>query len=366
MNENDFKELNTNQLKGSYSSDHVNSGIPIPKVQRVKLFDAVMWEDFTEEWASSIKNSYYQIKRFSGAGDKGLDVVGFISSTQFSDGWDNFQCKFYDHPLTPSDVWVEFGKIIYFTHQGDYPPPRKYYFVAPRHVGTKLGKLLADANKLKNSLIENWEQYCEEGITSTSKVKLDGKLLSHLNDFDFTIFDSVTLVKMIEEHAKTPFHAVRFGGGLGIRPIPEIPPENTVSLDHRYVRQLLNVYAQSIGEDSKTVDLTLLNKNQEIRKNFQRQRERFYHAESLRNFSRDNVPSGVFEELQNDIFDCVVDVCESMHNNGMEKLHSAMTQAGNAEVNASPLACVTRPRDKQGICHQLVNDSKLSWGCNDE
>ena len=67
---------------------------------------------------STLESSYHGIKRFAGAGDKGIDVVGFISSNQFSDGWDNYQCKFYDKPLTPTDIWVEFGKIIYFTYCG--------------------------------------------------------------------------------------------------------------------------------------------------------------------------------------------------------------------------------------------------------
>lgn len=364
MNENDFKELSPNPQKGLYSSAHVTSGIPIPKTQRVNLFNEDEWEEFTEEWASSLESSYYGIKRFAGAGDKGLDVVGFIASGQFSDGWDNYQCKFYDKPLTPSDVWVEFGKIIYFTHCGEYTLPRKYYFVAPKQIGTKLGKLLANASKLKEEIKKNWEKYCENGITSTAEIKLEGDLLMHLEGFDFTIFDSVSLVQMIENHASTPFHAVRFGGGLDVRPEPEIPPEDSVSLDHRYVRQLLSVYAESIDEGKKSPDLSLLDKNDGLHKNFLRQRERFYHAEALRNFSRDTVPPGVFEELQNDIFDGVVDVCESQR--GMDRLKETMSQAANVAVEANPLVSVTRVRDKQGMCHQLVNDNRLNWSEQDE
>lgn len=366
MNEDDFKELFPNPQKGLYSSEHVSSGIPIPKTQRVQLFSADEWEEFTEEWASSIKSSYHCVKRFAGAGDKGLDVVGFIASNQFSDGWDNYQCKFYDKPLTPTNVWVEFGKIIYFTKCGEYTVPRKYYFVAPKQIGTKLGKLLANAPKLKEELKANWEKHCEDGITSTAKIKLEGDLLSHFERFDFTIFDSVSLVRMLEQHVSTPFHTVRFGGGLGARPQPVIPPEDTVSMDHRYIRQLLSVYAQTIGDDQKSPDLSLLDKDDKIRSNFQRQRERFYHAESLRNFSRDTVPVGVFEALQDDIFDGVVDVCESQHTSGMARLNATMSQAANVTVDASALTSVTRTRDKQGMCHQLVNDCRLNWSEQNE
>ena len=179
MNENEFKDLAPNPVKGLYSADHVIAGIPIPKAARVQLFDADAWEEFTEEWASSLEGSYHCIKRFAGAGDQGLDVVGFISSTQFSDGWDNYQCKFYDHPLTPTDVWVEFGKIIYYSHRGDYPAPRKYYFVAPKQVGTKLGKLLADSQKLKYSLQENWDKYWSFMYDYYVSIQDEIKFVSH-------------------------------------------------------------------------------------------------------------------------------------------------------------------------------------------
>lgn len=366
MDENDFKELSPSFHGGLYSSAHVNSGIPIPKTRRIQLLSADEWEEFTEEWASSLKESYHCVKRFSGSGDKGLDIVGFIGSNQFSDGWDNYQCKFYENPLTPSDIWVEFGKIIYFTYCGDYPPPRKYFFVAPKQVGTKLGNLLSNSSELKEELKKNWVKYCENGIASTSSIKLEGDFLAYLESFDFKIFDSVSLVSMIEQHALTHFHSVRFGGGLGVRPEPKIPPEDTVTLNHRYVRQLLIMYAKSIDEDTKCVDLSLLNKNESIKKNFRRQRERFYHAEALRNFSRDTVPPGVFENLQNDIFDGIVDIFESQYKCEVERLNVTMGQAANIAVDANPLASVTRPRDKQGICHQLVNESRLNWSELDE
>jgi hypothetical protein len=366
MSEDNFKELSPNPQKGLYSSAHVVSGIPIPKTQRVQLFNSDEWEEFTEEWASSLESSYHSVRRFSGSGDKGLDVAGFVISNQFSDGWDNYQCKFYDHPLTPSDVWVELGKVIYYTYRGDYTTPRKYYFVAPKQVGTKLANLLANAVKLKEELLNNWVKYCEDGITSTSKIKLEDGLLKHLDSFDFTIFDSISLVKMIEQHASTNFHVVRFGGGLGVRPEPVIPLEDTVSLNHRYVRQLLHVYAKSKGLDTQCLDLKLINNDDDLLMNFRRQRERFYHAESLRNFSRDTLPSGVFENLQNDIFDGVVDSYEASHKCEMSRLRVIMAQAAAITIDANPLSSVTRPRDKQGICHQLVNDSRLNWSESDE
>jgi hypothetical protein len=50
--------------------------------------------------------------------DKGCDVVGIPQVGSLE--WANFQCKHYDHPLMPSEVWVELGKVCFYTYIGDY------------------------------------------------------------------------------------------------------------------------------------------------------------------------------------------------------------------------------------------------------
>jgi hypothetical protein len=361
MIEQEFKDINPNPLSGLYSAEHIVSGIPIPKTKRIELFSADQWEEFTEEWATSLTDLYHKVKRFAGAGDQGLDVVGFIENTTFDGGWVNYQCKFYDHSLYPSDVWIELGKIIYYSFLEDYPPPQKYYFVAPKQIGTTLGKLLANSKGLKEELRSNWEKHCQDKITDKVSVVLKGDLLSYFEEFDFPIFDSTTLVEMVVGHAETPFHAVRFGGGLGVRPVPEIPAENTVTTDCRYVRQLLAVYAEADGDTSVPLTLSILDNNDKHRKHFHRQRERFHHAESLRNFSRDTVPVGTYDQLQEDVYQGVIDVCENDCDTGLERIEKAVTQAAQVSTQSSPLASVTRTADKQGICHQLADNDRLNW-----
>ena len=57
--------------------------------------------------------------------------------------WDNYQCKrFLNRPIYPSDAWPEIGKILWYSFKGDYRAPRRYYFVAPRGVGTTLAGYL--------------------------------------------------------------------------------------------------------------------------------------------------------------------------------------------------------------------------------
>jgi hypothetical protein len=352
----DFQDLNPATPTRGFGSDHVQFGVPIPKQKRLEMLDDAEWEAFTEEWALSLKSQYHSVKRHSGSGDKGLDVVGFLASEQFSDGYDNYQCKKYNQALAPSDVWVEFGKVIFYTWRGDYPAPRQYFFAAPKGVGTKLLKLLADADGLKEGLIGNWANHCATGITS-EVIPLEGGLLDHLRAFDFTIFKAVSAAQLIEGHAQTPFHSVRFGGGLPQRSSFTVPrdvqPEET-----RYTEQLLEAYSDNSGEG-----VTRDNLDQFIAfaPDFQIQRQRFYSAESLKNFARDSVPPGTFDNLQDEALDVVYDTCQTEHSCGLTRMRATLNQVVKATFSASPLFSRILEQDKKGICHQLANENKLTW-----
>jgi hypothetical protein len=74
--------------------------------------------------------------------------------------------------------------------------PKNYYFAASKGVGLSLQKLLADPAKLKKGLIDNWDAQCKSKITDTAVIPLEGKLLDHLNAFDFRIFKYKTQVEL--------------------------------------------------------------------------------------------------------------------------------------------------------------------------
>ena len=96
-------------------------------------------------------------------------------------------------------------------------------------------------------------------------------------------------------------------------------------------------------------------------KHFARQRESFYFAESLRTFARDSVPLGTFEDLQNDMFDGVIDTAESEHEHGLIKLKSVLNDSKSVPLDSNGLFETIRVKDRYGICHQLANDNKLKW-----
>ena len=127
INQLDFKEIAPPKATAAFSGDHIVAGLPIPKTSRIELFSSAEWEVFVEEWASSLKTKYANVRRFSGAGDKGIDIAGFIKTSKFDDGWDNYQCKHYDHPLRPADIWIEIGKLVYYSHLKEYPLRRTIF-----------------------------------------------------------------------------------------------------------------------------------------------------------------------------------------------------------------------------------------------
>ena len=110
-----------------------------------------------QEWAHyCLKSQYVQVQRFSGSGDRGIDIAGFADANKLAGVWDNYQCKHYDHALYPSDAWPEIAKVLGYTFNNQFAVPRRYFFVAPRGAGTTLAGYLANANALKTALIDAW------------------------------------------------------------------------------------------------------------------------------------------------------------------------------------------------------------------
>jgi len=129
-------------------------------------------------------------------------------------------------------------------------------------------------------------------------------------------------------------------------------------MESRYVTQLLGAYAEHTG--TPVSDVSSLS-SQTLKGHFHRQREAFYQAESLRVFARDTVPLGTFESLQQDIFDGVIDTHDATHVDGYEKVCAVTKAAREVQITANALITCTKPKDRDGICHQLVNEERLRW-----
>ncbi|SFN99901.1 hypothetical protein SAMN05443579_101218 [Variovorax sp. PDC80] len=341
------------------TATQVANGPVIPPQQRLLTYSPDEWEGFVEEWAYyCLATKYKHVLRFSGAGDMGIDVAGFVDDKRLEGVWDNYQCKHYDHAIRLGDVWVEFGKVIWYSSSGKYTAPRRYYFVSPFGAGTSLSRLFANATKLREEVIANWDKHVKDAITSTQEVPLDAKLRAYVDAFDFSIFDAKTALQLVDDHRTAPVHAARFGGGLPIRPASGKPPQEVAVAESRYATQLLGAYGEHTG--TIVTDPSALSVPK-LKDHFRRQREAFYEAESLRVFARDSVPPGTFESLLDDIHDGVVDTHDANHADGYEKVCAVTKAARDMQITANALITCTNPKDRDGICHQLVNEDRLRW-----
>ncbi len=327
----------------------------VPAIDLLRVFSSGQWEDFTLEWAHSLKSRYRRVDRCGGAGDLGRDVVAFVSE----DEWHNYQCKHYKEPLQPNQVVLELGKLCYYLHEKAFSAPTEYYFVAPQGAGNSLSLLFKKPEELRARLIKDWATKCEEHITSTKKVPLAGELLDFVEDFDFSIVSYVPPMDLIEQHAKTRWHAARFPGGLPSRPPAEVPDIDEETFESPYIARLLEAYSDHAGVSLTVADLVAYNT---LQRHLLRSRERFFHAESLRNFSRDNLPPGQFEDLQGEFFDAVIDTVEdTSHADGFQRVKAATGVAQQLDPTNNALRQVLAVKDKAGICHQLADNERLKW-----
>jgi hypothetical protein len=358
---NEFREICSQAGAASATTvDQITQGFRFPPQQQILLYSPAMWEQFIEEWAHfCLKPLYVAVRRFTGAGDRGIDIAGFADADGLQGVWDCYQCKHYDQPLGPTTAWPEIGKILWHSFIGDYRAPLAYYFVAPRGIGTTLTALLADKARLKKELFANWDKHCRKKITSTQEIALDKEFLAYADGFDFGIFGMKTSLEVIESHRGCPHHATRFGVGLPPRPPSPLPPDQIALTESNYVGQLLAAYADHTKKPVQ--DTGALATWPKLREHFWRQREAFYDAEGLRMFARDSVPPGTFEGLQDDIYNGVIDDHDADHPDGYRRVCAVTKAARGLQLTSNALLHRAKPRDRDGICQQLANEDRLRW-----
>src|SRR5687767_7111265 len=114
-------------------------------------------EKFVREWVDN-KAGYFEVVRFSGSGDLGRDVVGFIAPERHEGSWHNYQCKQYGVSLATAVGVLEVAKVLYHAHKGEFSVPTAYFFIAPRGVNRNLEKLIYNPSLFKQTILDEWEK----------------------------------------------------------------------------------------------------------------------------------------------------------------------------------------------------------------
>ncbi|MBK8875554.1 MAG: hypothetical protein IPN13_17205 [Bacteroidetes bacterium] len=82
--------------------------------EKLLALDSTRLEQFVRAWVKS-KSIYFEVQSFRGTGDRGRDVVGFLTKERHEGDWDNYQCKQYNSSLPTATGILEVGKILYYS-----------------------------------------------------------------------------------------------------------------------------------------------------------------------------------------------------------------------------------------------------------
>ncbi|ELC8457029.1 hypothetical protein QYB58_002141 [Clostridium perfringens] len=336
---------------------NVYTGMNISPIDRLKIMSAGEFEDLVLEWAHGyIKNSYEKVSTMAGSGDKGRDIVAYYEERKY----DIYQCKHYDNPLSPSNYWIEFGKLCYYTYNSDFNIPRKYYIVASNGIGQALRDLIDNPKLINKGLIEHWDKKCKSKIVQNENIELIGDFKDYINNFDFSIVTDIPPINLIDQYSTTIWYKFRFGGGIKKREKPKVPID--ISKDEaseNYIKELLIVYSQKIKKDILDID----NLKEEVRlfDHFKRQREDFYFAQSLKRFSRDEyIDADPFNDIKREVYKGIIDSFDEDYSSNYKKVNEVLKVARSICLKSDELGEIN-PSDKSGLCHEMVNEGELSW-----
>src|SRR5262249_36654019 len=146
--------------------------------------------------------------------------------------------------------------------------------------------------QLNRELRAAWSKHCANRISKGRRIPLTGQLATYVANFDFSCVTYKPILEIIGEHATTVYAAQRFGGGMRAPyPDDQEPPSTPAHDETRYVERLLEAYTSRVGGEPMTVQA--LATHAELRADFQRQRIRFYSAETLKVFARDHLAPGL-------------------------------------------------------------------------
>jgi hypothetical protein len=327
-----------------------------PLVKLVRSYDAAEWEIFIAEWQKGLAG-YHTVKRLGSGGDLGRDVVGLYSADGCEGDWDNYQCKHYEAPLATPAACEDAGKIIFHAFRGEFSPPKKCSFLAPRGPTTELRDLLLNPSKFKSEVLATWNTRVAKRVVAGQDHKLEGALGDYAEAYNFNTFTYETIEEVLDGHRKTAYWASRFQGAL-----PQAPPGDVPSEIHEieavYIGQLLDVYREIVGEE--LVDVAHLSAHHNWNDDLHQQRVRFYDAEYFVAHYRDQTEPGTVEDFSEQIYDAIEPGLSVPGGTSHQRLTGALTAAGQAWP-ANVLSSRAKVRVKQGVCHQLANQRRVAW-----
>jgi hypothetical protein len=324
--------------------------------RQILALDDDQLEEFVRQWVLK-KPEYTEVERFTGTGDMGRDVVGFLTAKRHEAGWHNYQCKQYGRTL-PTDTGIsELGKVLYYSWQGEFTAPEKFFFVAPRGVNRNLQRLIFKPSEFKTTMIAEWNKYCAGAIIENVHITLDKGLKDFISAWDFSGISCISAEVMLSDAAAVPVLHHWFDADPGPAPAG-VTPADVQDVELPYIQGLLDAYGER--EDLVFADHSAAVEHVIHGPHLRMQRERYFDADAFTRFYRDNTTTKDTEDLRKDILHGIYDTHMAKHDDMLARVNAVMIQAGNTQP-AGPLAKYARTAVKQGICHHFVNEGQLKW-----
>lgn len=347
----------------------LGGGLPVNPLDRLALFSADEFERFVLEWADGYLArklpGVTDVQQRGGSGDKGRDiVVWFDQPNSSSRRWHLYQCKRYSNALGIGKGLAEIGKVLFYSHRGDYALPDEYWFVTRKGLTGDFQDLVDNPEELKETIIINWDKYCSSAIKSKEMILLTEQLSEFIISLDFSFIRVKRPQDLIKEHAQTQYHFAIFGPPLIDRPPPPLPPSSVDESERIYILRLYEVISEiintPINNEGDFID------HQRSKQLFERSRMTFYSAEGLKELARDQMnDAAFFDYLLMEFKEGLFYTYTASTHSGYERLSSTVRAAQAQQISKHALEPHVTPTDREGICHHLANHGYVKWCGND-
>ena len=313
-------------------------------------------EVFIHRWVARQVKKYPDHHLFGNASDLGRDAVGFLSLNRHDDEWDNFQCKMLSRTVDDGTMHEEIGKILFHASEGEFTPPRRYSFVAPKGFNRKAEKLLYSPSFFKQQMLDEWDKRCAKRIRSGPPIPLSENLRAVIEAYPFEHIFGIDLPKILTMDDIKLVLADAFGDDPGDAPTGIVPVE--ISDTEGYVQQLIGIYSDD--ERRAFADAAEVLRHAKHGPNLTMQRRRYFDADAFRRYFRDNLDPEHIEKFSDEILSSVFDLYAST--SGIDRLNQVMKCAGSLPVSGIfGRHNRATAQVKQGTCHHLANDGVLPW-----
>ncbi|WP_085968860.1 ABC-three component system protein [Bradyrhizobium yuanmingense] len=324
---------------------------------RIRALDDDALERFVTDWAKRRTRDYVETQRWSGTGDMGRDVVGYVTRQRHEGEWDNFQCKQLSSRLSEKAAFVELGKIFMHSAAGEYRLPRGYTFVAPKGVVRNVQNFVAHPERFRQAFLDRWNELVAPELVENQVVTLTPGIRDAIERFAFDSVYWLDAAGLAEDEYAIPALVKWFGYDPGAAP-PGVTPDLPQDEEAPYIEQLIGLYGERRNTTFADYDSALA--DPEWGQHLREQRTRYFEAAAFDRYYRDSTPPDYLVAFKDDLYHGVVDTHRDRHSDGLARVLRVLAQASQVSP-AGVLGRYAKVPVKQGTCHQFANEGRLPW-----